>query len=316
MNMTFTLPWVFILVPLVVLPFLRQQPAALPFSSLEALPQQTTWRLRLDRGRPWLAAVIILLLISALAGPTREERVSETLRNGRNLMLALDISASMAASDLAPNRMTVARQEAIRFISKRNDDRIGVVLFSGIPYLLTPPTLSRDVILNRLQRVEADRRGSGTAVGDALSVALARLKDLPPESSAIILLTDGVSNRGHLAPMAAAQAAAALGIRVYTIGFGTEFGGDVTLRGQALHVALDEQELLDIAEQTGGRYFRATSGDELETVYRRIDALEKTSLVTTERIKRESLTPLLLKGLLIALLLEMLCFRSWLRRMP
>ncbi|MDF1581023.1 MAG: VWA domain-containing protein [Desulfuromonadales bacterium] len=316
MQLTLSHPGLLLLLPLLIVPFLPRRSAALHFSTLEPLAQRPTWRLRLERGRPFLAATIILLLIGALVDPTRQEHVQETLRRGRNLMLVLDISTSMAATDLAPNRLAVARREATRFVSGRPDDRIGVVLFSGIPYLLTPPTLSRGVILDRLDQVRADQRGSGTAIGDALGVALARLTGAPPDSAAIILLTDGISNRGRLAPTAAARAAAALGIRIYTIGFGTDFGGDITLSGQQLHVGLATQELRKIARLSHGRYFRALSGDELETVYQQIDALEKTSLVTTKKIARTSLRPLILTLLLIALLVEVILYRGWLRRMP
>ena len=127
--------------------------------------------------------------------------------------------------EVITDRMQVARQTAADFLRRRRDDRIGVVLFAGVPYLLSPPTLEREPVVTRLLATEADRPGSGTAIGDALAAALGRLKDSPSHSRAVILLTDGTSNRGRVTPEAAARAAAALGIRVYTIGFGSRIGG-------------------------------------------------------------------------------------------
>jgi len=327
MTLAFEHPLLLALLPLALLPFRRSRRPALDCSSLAPLAGcAASWRSRLHRLQPALAALTLLLLLLALAGPVRQERTRQTLREGVDLMLALDVSASMRAQDVAPDRMHVARRAAADFLQRRRDDRVGVLLFSGVPYLLSPPTLERAPVIARLLATEADRPGSGTAVGDALAAAVARLKDSASRSRAVVLLTDGTSNRGRLTPLAAARAAAALGVRVYTIGFGSLEGGTVPLtpRGEALKLAdgtplqveLDEAPLREIARLTGGRYFRSGSEASLAEVYRLIDELETSPLEIRENVAEHPLAPLLCSLGACLLLLEFTIFRLWLRSVP
>jgi len=327
MTLAFQHPLLLVLLPLALLPFCRRRRPALDCSSLMPLAgRAASWRTGLHRLQPHLAAATLCMLLLALAGPVRQERMRQTLREGVDLMLALDVSASMRAEDVTPDRMRVARRAAADFLRRRSDDRVGVILFSGVPYLLSPPTLEREPVIARLLATEADRPGSGTAVGDALAAAVGRLKDSPSRSRAVVLLTDGTSNRGRVTPLAAARAAAALGVRVYTIGFGSREGGTVPLSprgepvrladGTPLQVELDEAPLREIARLTGGRYFRSGSEASLAEVYRLIDELETSPLEIRESVAEHPLAPLL--GTLSAFLLlaELLLFRLWLRSVP
>lgn len=327
MTLSFLTPALLLLTPLALLPLLPRRREGIVLSSLAPLTGVPMgWRVRLAQLHPWWRALTLLLFLIALAGPVLGERTSTVVRRGVDLMLALDISASMSARDMLPDRMTVAREAASEFLLKRGDDRVGVILFSGSPYLLAPPSLEKGPLLARLQQTVADRSGSGTALGDALAAALAQLRNSPAKSKAVVLLTDGTSNRGRLTPLAAGRAAAALGVRIYPVGFGSEEGAEVPLGpageigrladGTPLRDALEEGSLQEIARLSGGRYFRAASGDALKEVYRRIDALETTPLEIREHLVRQELAPLLLQLAAALLVLEIVLFRLWLRRVP
>lgn len=327
MNYTVANPVLLFLLPLALIPLLPRRQTALAISSLLPLVNLgSSWRIRAQRLRPLCAALSLALLIIALAGPVERQRERRTVRQGVDLMLALDVSASQAARDILPDRMTAARNAAADFLETRRDDRVGVILFSGTPLLLSPPVLDKGQVAARLRAVRADSSGTGTAIGDALAAALARLKESPAQSKAVILLTDGSSNRGRVTPRAAGRAAAALGVRIYAIGFGTDEGSDIPIGpdgkigqlgdGTALRGALEEEPLRELARLTGGRYFRADSGTALQEVYHQIDQLEKSPLEIREIHHDRALTPLLLKlvaGLLIA---ELLIYRFWLRSLP
>lgn len=327
MIFTFNSPQLLWLLPLALVPFIPRRRESSPLSSLEPLRRlKSTWRLRLHRLHNWCAALTLTLLILLIADPVQRETVQSTVREGVDLMLVLDVSASLAATDILPNRMVAARNAAANFLETRRNDRVGVILFSGVPVLLSPPVLDKGYLIARLRAVEADRSGSGTAIGDALATALARLKDSPAQSKAIILLTDGSSNRGRVTPRAAARAAAALGVRIYTIGFGSREGSEIPLGnngafarladGTVLRGALEEEPLTEIARLTGGQYFRAGSDEALRGVYQRIDTLEKSPLEVRERITDHPLAPLLQRILLLLLAIELLLFRLWLRIRP
>jgi len=318
MSLVFLTPVWLLLLPCTLIP-LWQRPAALPVSSLQPLLEHpATWRIRLHALQMPLQIAVLTLIIIALAAPARQQQETNVIRQGVNLMLVLDISASMRADDIRPSRIAVARTAAADFISRRRDDRIGVLLFSGVPYLLSPPVLDAAPVIDRLLQVTADETGNGTAIGDALAAAAARLDTPGPGGRAVILLTDGTSNRGRLTPLAAARAAAGLDIRVYTIGFGRREGTllPVIPGGQRQRVILDEAPLQQIADLTGGRYFRADDAVALDSVYRQIDALEKAPLATTTRIESQPLAPLLLQLAAALLLFELILFRLWLRRVP
>lgn len=320
MKITLLHPFALLLLPLALLPLLPRRRCALPVSSLaplDAIPD--SWPVRLGRLQPWLAALLLLTVLTALSGPALEERFRQTVREGVDLMLALDVSASMGATDMPPDRISRARQAAAAFLRGRSGDRVGVVLFSGTTYLLSPPTAVTAPLLARLQSVAADRSGSGTALGDALAAAADRLRESDARSKAVILLTDGTSNRGRIAPLAAARAAAALGIRVYTIGFGSESGGEVPLApagGRPVRDVLEEEPLRQIARLTGARYFRASDPGALAAVFNQIDPLETSPLLVRETVARKDLAPDLARLAAFLLLAEILLFRLWLRRVP
>lgn len=327
MTFTLTSPHLLWLLPLALFPFIPRRRESSPLSSLEPLRRlKTTWRLRFYRLHSWWAALTMTALILLLADPVQRETSRTTVREGVDLMLALDVSASLGATDILPSRIVAARNAAADFLAERHNDRVGVILFSGVPVLLSPPVLDKGHLIARLRAVEADRSGSGTAIGDALATALARLKDSPAQSKAIILLTDGSSNRGRVTPRAAARAAAALGIRIYTIGFGSLEGSEIPLGssgaparladGTLLRGALEEAPLIEIARLTGGQHFRAASDEALRGVYQRIDALEKSPLEVKDRITDHPMAPLLQRIILLLLMAELLLFRLWLRIRP
>ena len=327
MTFTFTTPQLLWLLLLALIPFIPRRRESSPLSSLEPLRRlRMTWRLRFSRLHSWCAALTIAFIVLLLADPVQRETTRTTVREGVDLMLVLDVSASLGATDIPPSRMVAARNAAADFLVERRNDRVGVILFSGVPVLLSPPVLDKGHLVARLRAVEADRSGTGTAIGDALATALARLKDSPAQSKAVILLTDGSSNRGSVTPRAAARAAAALGIRIYTIGFGSLEGSVIPLGragaparladGTLLRGALEEEPLIEIARLTGGQHFRAASGEALRGVYQRIDTLEKSPLEVKDRITDHPLAPLLQRLILLLLAAELLLFRLWLRIRP
>ncbi|TYO98276.1 Ca-activated chloride channel family protein [Geothermobacter ehrlichii] len=326
MTLVWAYPAVLALLPLALLPLWSWRRRSLPVSSLVPYRGGESWRTRLARLHPPFAALLLVLLVLLLAGPILRDSEQVSVRQGVDLMLALDISASMRAEDMQPNRMAVARQAAAEFVLARENDRIGVILFAGTPFLLTPPTTDRRRVAARLRAVTAEVRGTGTAIGDALAAALQRLERSTAESRAIILLTDGHSNRGRIAPSTASEAARALGVRIYTIGFGTREGAPVRFRAggppppghptSGLLVTLDEEPLRRIAEATGGRYFRATGADSLHRVYDQIDRLETSPLEIRERVHDRPLADRLRPLLGWLLIGELLLFRGWLRRLP
>ncbi|PNU21297.1 aerotolerance regulator BatA [Geothermobacter hydrogeniphilus] len=326
MNLLWSNPLWLLLLPLALLPF-RTGRRALTVSSLRVFQsRRPSWKLRLARMQPYLSALLLALLLILLAGPVLRRTTTSINREGIELMLVLDISASMTAADIPPDRMTVAREAAADFVVGRRNDRVGVILFAGTPFLLSPATGNRQQVAQRLRAVQAEQRGTGTAIGDALAAAADRLKDSRARSRAIILLTDGRSNRGRLAPTTASRAAAALGIRIYTIGFGTEQGAPLHFAargplppghpGRTRLATLDEPLLQAIAQQTGGQFFRATDADTLKQVYHQIDKLEKSPLKEQKINHDRSLAPLIRPWLAALLLLELLLFRGWLRRLP
>jgi len=314
--------------PLALIPFLPGGKRALSISSLRPLVQRPPgWRIRLYRLHQPVCSLLLLGLLVCLAGPTQRQILQKTVQLGLDLMLALDISASMSATDIEPNRMTAAQLTAARFIRGRSHDRIGIILFSGSPYLLAPPTADREWVATRLLAIESDRHGSGTALGDATMAAIGRLQSSSAKGKAVILLTDGSSNRGRTSPETAAQAAAALGIKIYTIGFGTEQGAAFVLgKNRTLppnhpvvgqkKSTLDTTILRNMAETSGGRFFRAENLTTLATVYAQIDAMEKSPIETRKENKDRPLLPFLLPLLVLLLAIEIVLFRGYLRRVP
>jgi Ca-activated chloride channel family protein len=260
-----------------------------------------------------LRAFALGLVAVALAGPLRSiERVVQRAE-GVTIQLAFDISSSMLAEDFRPdNRIAVARREVARFVENREADRIGLVAFAGEALTVVPGTLDHDVVLRAVENLNVGQLTDGTAIGTALATAVNRLRETAEGSRVVVLLTDGDNNRGLIDPVDAAAAAAALGIRVYTIGIGrdgvvpvpigrTRFGYQYA----NMEVTVNDELLTEVAERTGGVYFRATDPEALQRIYERIDELETSALreerfTETAAVRRE-----LVFLALLALLLEL-----------
>jgi len=313
-------------IPLLVLP--KRRPQALPFPAFGCLKGAGgSWRTRLIKLPVLLRIGALVLFVLALANPVRTLR---TIRYGEGLdvILAIDVSTSMLAEDFTvgnqrQNRLEVVKMVVADFVRKRQDDRIGVVVFGKDPYTLSPLTWDRQWLTQQLQRVEIGMVEDGTAIGAAIVAAANRLKDSPAEEKVIILLTDGVNNVTTVEPALAAQTAAALGIRIYTIGVGSlgpvpypttdAFG---RTRYVSVQINLDEDLLRHIAEVTGGQYYFAANTEELQEIYEEIDRLEQTPMEIPEYQIQAPLYLYFLLGGLVLLLLEILLRETWLRRIP
>lgn len=324
--MSFARPWLLLLL---VLPLAwwwwrrGRRSMSTPYSdlSLVQLIREHTWVSRLPR----ICRVAAYgAWIVAAAGPRIGGAQVEMKKEGIAIVIAVDISSSMLAEDFAPsNRMEVAKQQAIAFVRGRSADRIGVVAFAGEALTQVPITVDYPVIEQTLLQLKIGSLEDGTAIGTGLATAVNRLREAPGKSKVVLLLTDGVNNRGTVDPRTAAAAAAALGIRVYTIGVGTEGEAPVpTGRGlsgfryEMLPVRIDEPLLRDIAANTGGRYFRAKDSEALGRVFQQIDALEKTPIQVTRYVRYDEIArPLVLLGL-TALALELLLASTLVVRTP
>jgi Mg-chelatase subunit ChlD len=259
-----------------------------------------------------LRTIALAAIIVAIARPRSSSNFERTDTEGIDIVLALDVSTSMLARDFSPDRIGAAKDIAIQFIAERPSDRIGVAVFAGESYTQVPLTTDRPTIINMLKEVECGIIEDGTAIGNGLSTAVARLKDSPAKSKVVILLTDGVNNRGEVSPKMAAEIAKTYGIRVYTIGVGAEgtapypfmtpYGVDV----QQVKVEIDEELLKQIAQETGGSYFRATDNTKLMEIYGEINKMEKNkTLVDSFPIYKELFMNFALIAL-IAMALEIL----------
>jgi Ca-activated chloride channel family protein len=267
-----------------------------------------------------IATFVMIVLVLARQQSTNSWQNSEI--EGIDIMLAIDVSTSMLAEDLKPNRLEAAKEVAAEFIKGRPSDNIGITLFAGEAFTQCPLTTDHTVLLNLFSTIQAGLIEDGTAIGMGVANAVTRLKDSKAKSKVIILLTDGTNNRGDISPLTAAEIAKSFGIRVYTIGVGTNGTAPYpyqTPRGVQyvnVPVEIDEKMLTDIASTTGGEYYRATSNSKLEQVYAQIDQLEKTKLNVREYSKRtEEYLPFALVGLL-TLLLELLLRYSILKKIP
>jgi Ca-activated chloride channel family protein len=282
--------WALLVLPLMVglylYRFFKHRRATLTFSSLELMEDLPgNWKSHLH----WVQAGFlwggIALLIIALARP--QERLTTVERNaeGIDIVMVLDMSTSMRAEDLKPNRFEAAREVAKAFVDKRNSDRIGLVSFAMQSFTVVPPTLDYRLLKDLIDELEMGVIQDGTAIGMGISTAINRLKDSEAESKVIILLTDGQNNAGEIDPVTAADLALTYDIKIYTIGAGTRGTAPYPIqdpifgrRYQNIEVNIDEEMLTSVAELTGGRYFRATDTEQLESIYDEIDALETTEV--------------------------------------
>jgi Ca-activated chloride channel family protein len=240
-----------------------------------------------------LRVLVIALVILVLARPQSTNRWQNVTTEGIDIMIALDISSSMLAQDLRPNRLEASKNVAIEFVSGRETDRMGLVVYSGESFTQCPLTSDHAVLINLFKDIKSGMIEDGTAIGMGLANAVNRLKDSKAKSKVIILLTDGVNNRGAIAPLTAAEIAKTFGIRVYTIGVGTHGMAPVPVqtpygtRYQNAKVEIDEETLKQIAGATDGRYFRATDNEKLREIYAEIDQMEKSKIDVKEFSKKE-----------------------------
>ena len=326
--MTFAHPYFFLLlllVPLAIWLYLwrEKRPATFTLSTIGAFRgRKVSWRTRLCWVPFALALLAFISGVVALARPQSSNAYSTESTEGINIVLALDISGSMLAKDLQPNRFEAAKSVAGEFVSSRPYDNIGLVVFAGESYTQCPLTTDHAVLLNMINGVEMGLVNDGTAIGSGLATAVNRLKEIKEGSKVVILLTDGTNNSGTIAPVTAAEIAASFGIRVYTIGVGT--------MGEALYpiqtylgveyvsmpVEIDEASLKQIASATGGQYFRATDNNSLHQIYEEIDQLEKVKLKVESFTQKEELFPPYLWAALILLFAALLLRSTLFRRMP
>ncbi len=272
---------------------------------------------------PFLLRIFALVMvIIAIARPRSSEQLEKVDTEGIDIVLAMDVSTSMLARDLTPDRISASKDIAIEFIAQRPADRMGIVVFAGESFTQCPLTTDRATLINLMKEVQTDLIEDGTAIGNGLATAVARMKDSDAKSRVVILLTDGVNNRGEISPQMAAEIAKTYGVRVYTIGVGKEgmapypvmtpWGIEV----QNVKVEIDEKLLSEIAESTGGRYFRATDNTKLAEIYSEINKMEKVrTTVDSFPIYKELFVKYALMALL-ALLLELVLNWFVIRRLP
>jgi Ca-activated chloride channel family protein len=310
----------------------RGSPPAFLYSSVKLVEGLT--RVRRSRAGGFLAALrwlALALFIVALAQPRLMKSTTTVKASGIDIVVALDLSGSMISEDFVVNgqrvnRFNMARSVLEGFIDKRPNDRIGLVVFASEAYIAAPLTLDHDFLLENLNRLEIGAINQNqTAIGDALSTAINRLSDLKAKSKIVILMTDGVNNAGKIQPMMAADAARALDIKVYTIGIGKQgtapmpvgrnpFTDEVVYRN--VPVDVDEATLQKIADETGGKYYRADNAEKFQQIYAEIDKLEKTEAVINKYAQFQELFPWFAWAGLAVLLIEITLGQTIFRRLP
>ena len=276
-----------VLIPLAVWYVFKQRTArpSLSISSVSAFAgMRNSWKYYLRHFLFILRMAAIAALIVILARPQIKDNWRTTSTEGTDIVLALDVSSSMLARDFKPDRLEAAKKVADKFVSAREGDNIGIVIFAGESLTGIPMTVDRSMLINYINSIKMDILPDGTAIGDGIATSLNRLKEGKAKSRSIILLTDGSNNTGVVAPLTAAGVAKELGVKIYTIGIGTNgmapspvmtpFG----LEFQPQKVVIDEATLQQIADETGGKYFRATGNKVLEDIFAEIDQLEKTQM--------------------------------------
>lgn len=282
--------WLLVVVPLVVAYYVwraMQGGASIVISTTDSLRKAPrTLRYYLRHLPIALRAVVLVLIIVALARPQSVEHETKTETDGIDIVLAVDISTSMLARDLQPDRLSAAKEVAAQFVANRQGDRIGLVVFAGEAFTQTPLTTDQSSLQTLLGRLRSGVVEDGTAIGNGLATAVNRLRESDSKSKVVILLTDGVNNRGQIAPLTVADIAKEQDIKVYTIGVGRNGTAPYPVfdaRGREMYtvdmkVEIDEKMLQAIAEKTGGEYFRATDKTSLAQIYDQINSMEKSKV--------------------------------------
>lgn len=299
--------------------------SSMRYSNIELLrSKRRSPRVGLYFALSWLEFIGLVFLIFALARPRSASTSEQTITEGIDIIVTLDISTSMRAEDFKPkNRLEAAKIEAEKFITARSTDRIGLVIFAAKAFTVCPLTLDYNILIDFLRGVEMGQIEDGTAIGTAIATATNRLRESTAKSKVIILLTDGINNRGQIDPITAAKAASALGIKIYTIGAGKPgyalypiddpFFGRRHIR---VPVEIDEPMLTTIANLTKGKYFRATDTESLRKILKEIDELEKTKIEVKQWTRYRELFPIFLVLGLVFLLLDIFIRNTLLRKIP
>jgi Ca-activated chloride channel family protein len=327
-NITFSDPgylYLLLVIPAIITFYVLKQRnafASLRMPALDPLAKAgTTFRNYLQNVLFGARMTAVLLLILVLARPQSTDKFQDVSTEGIDIILALDISGSMLARDFKPDRLEASKDVATEFISGRPYDRIGLVVFSGESFTQCPLTTDHAVLINLLREIQSGMIEDGTAIGTGLANAVNRIKDSETKSKVIILLTDGINNRGEVAPATAAGIAKTFGVRVYTIGVGTMGTAPYPVQTpygtqyQNMPVEIDEAILKEIALTTGGKYFRATDNDKLVQVYGEIDKLEKSKIDVRQFTRKEEkyLIPAIIAFFILAI--EMLVRYTFLRKL-
>lgn len=327
--MTFKNPeYLFLLLLLIPLIFwyiykLKKSDASLQFSSLKLLKDTPkTLRIKLLPIPFVLRILMLTALIIAIARPQSANQWRTESREGIDIVMALDVSGTMQGEDLRPSRLEAAKSVAIEFVQSRPNDNIGLVIFAGESFTQCPLTLDHNILINLFRSVKYGLIEDGTAIGLGLANAINRIKESKAKSKVIILLTDGSNNQGDIAPITAAEIAKTYGIRVYAIGVGshgmvnmpiqTPFG----VRYQQVKSEFDEKTLTQIAQMTGGEYFRATNTSQLRSIYQAIDQMEKSKISVQEYNHKNEMYAIFALIALLLLLVEIILKNTWLQVQP
>lgn len=314
-NMVFAHPhilWLLLALPFLAAWIFLREKGTHPFlhypDSAFRSVMKKTWKQRLYPVVHVFRLLALAVLIVALARPQSKSKSSSKNIEGVDIVMAMDISGSMLAEDFSPNRLEASKQLAQEFVKARTNDRIAVVAFSGEAYTQCPLTIDHGILANRIRQLKSGLIPDGTALGDGLAVSINRIRQSSAKSKVIILLTDGVNNAGSIDPLTASDIAKTYGIRVYTIGVGTQglapypYKTPFGIQYQNVQVEIDEPLLRQIAQETGGSYFRATSKDKLKSVFEEIDKLEKTKIeVLSFEHRAEAFKPLVWIALILLL---------------
>lgn len=319
--------WLLLILPIMVAYYIyrhKNDNAAVTISSVQAIKKMKPGVKYYLRHVPFALNVLAVgLLIVALARPQNTERGSNTKTQGIDIVLALDVSSSMLARDFQPDRFTASKELAKDFILDRPNDRLGLVVFAGESFTQSPLTTDQATLINLLGSIETGMIEDGTAIGNGLATAVNRLKDSDAKSKVAILLTDGVNNSGQISPQTAAEIAQTFGIKVYTIGVGSndvapyptiDPWGNIAFA--QMKVEIDEEILREIAQKTGGEYFRATDNDKLKAIYDQINQMETTAIDKEDYTRfHEAFIPFVLAALAL-LLLQFFIRQVYLRQIP
>lgn len=328
-NISFQYPYLLLLLLLIPLMIIfqryynKKKATTIVYSDISQFSTaRKTFKLRIRQLPDYLRMIAVALLIIAIARPQLNMSKDEKSIEGIDIVLALDVSTSMLAEDFKPNRLESAKEVAKEFIENRKSDNIGIVVFAGEAYTKCPSTIDHKVLLDLLASTESGQIDDGTAIGDGLATAINRVKDTKTKSKVIILITDGVNNMGAIDPVTAASIAKEYNIRIYTIGIGrkghapypyyTPFGKQY----QNIEVKIDEELLNEVAQTTGGKYFRSTKNSSLEEIFKEIDKMEKTKIDVSLYKHTKDVGASFILVALIILVLELILRKTYLRTNP